>query len=294
VRASVTGTFALTILLLAVASGHAQAPPLPPQSTAGPPQPAPGFVSAYEIMHTLRSAGFDPVAPPLREGTTYVARATDYRGILMRVVLDARTGAIRDANRIVPRSGNFGEPYGEADDSGPYDGPSDETYVSGPYGPEPYGPGPNVPPSYGPPPYGAASSGQGGYGRVGMVRPPYAPPAQSNATAMTPATARSAAGVVVPPLPRPRPAVLASSKQSDSVKTSAIADPKLSEPKLSEPKPSEPKPSAAIDPKPASKPDAAMAGPTVPTVPTAQAPAAVPPARAPAPAKPTPPLSINN
>jgi hypothetical protein len=35
-----------------------------------------------------------------------VARATDFRGILMRVVLDARTGAIRDANRIVPGPGS--------------------------------------------------------------------------------------------------------------------------------------------------------------------------------------------
>ena len=65
-------------------------------------------------MRTLRSAGFDPLAPPLREGTIYVARATDYRGILMRVVLDARTGAIRDANRIVPGPGNYAGPYGGA------------------------------------------------------------------------------------------------------------------------------------------------------------------------------------
>ena len=70
-------------------------------------------------MRTLRSAGFDPLAPPLREGATYVARATDYRGILMRVVLDARTGAIRDANRIIPGPGSsmqFGAlpPYEEA------------------------------------------------------------------------------------------------------------------------------------------------------------------------------------
>jgi hypothetical protein len=101
---SVAGIFTLTFLLAAVASqlGHAQ--------VASPsPQPlVPGFVSPYEIMHTLRSAGFDPLAPPLREGTTYVARATDYRGILMRVVLDARTGAIRDANRIMLGPGAYG------------------------------------------------------------------------------------------------------------------------------------------------------------------------------------------
>jgi hypothetical protein len=100
VSASRTAAFALTFLTLAVASGQAQV--APPQA----PPPVAGFVPPYEIMRTLRSAGFDPLAPPLREGATYVARATDYRGILMRVVLDARTGAIRDANRIVPGPGS--------------------------------------------------------------------------------------------------------------------------------------------------------------------------------------------
>ena len=71
-----------------------------------------GFVSSYEITRIARSAGFDPLAPPLREGTIYVLRATDYRGILMRVVIDARTGAIRDANRIVPGPGRYGQFYG--------------------------------------------------------------------------------------------------------------------------------------------------------------------------------------
>jgi hypothetical protein len=101
----------LSLLLLAVAQAHAQAPPPPP--TVPPPSQAPpaeiGFVSPYEIMKTVRSAGFSPLAPPLREGTTYVLRAIDFRGILMRVVVDARTGAIRDANRIVPGPGRFGQ-----------------------------------------------------------------------------------------------------------------------------------------------------------------------------------------
>ena len=66
------------------------------------PPPVIGFVSPYEIMRTVRSAGFHPVSRPLREGTSYVLRATDFRGIPMRVVLDARTGVIRDATRIVP------------------------------------------------------------------------------------------------------------------------------------------------------------------------------------------------
>lgn len=66
------------------------------------PPPAIGFVSPYEIMRTVRSAGFHPVSRPMREGTSYVLRATDFRGVPMRVALDARTGVIRDATRIVP------------------------------------------------------------------------------------------------------------------------------------------------------------------------------------------------
>jgi hypothetical protein len=76
------------------------------------PQPVTGFVPGYEITRIARSAGFDPLAPPLREGTSYVVRATDYRGILMRVVIDARTGAIRDVTRIVPGPGRYGQFYG--------------------------------------------------------------------------------------------------------------------------------------------------------------------------------------
>ena len=102
--------------LLAAAPGRAQV--LPAQVPAPPPaapsatQPVTGFVSSYEITRIARSAGFDPLAPPLREGTIYVLRATDYRGILMRVVIDAHTGAIRDANRIVPGPGRYGQFYG--------------------------------------------------------------------------------------------------------------------------------------------------------------------------------------
>ena len=82
-------------MLLAIAPGRAQSPP-----------PLPGFVPPYEITRIVRTAGFDPLAPPLREGTTYVLRATDFRGILMRVVVDARSGAIRAVNRIVSDQGD--------------------------------------------------------------------------------------------------------------------------------------------------------------------------------------------
>jgi hypothetical protein len=195
------------LILSAIGIGRAQAPP------PGPPPlpPAPGFVSTYEIVHTLRAAGFDPLAPPLREGTIYVARATDYRGILMRVVLDARTGAIRDANRIVPGPGNYAGPYGtygEAHD--PYGGP-----LYGPDADEPadaYGPGPSGRDAYGPavsPPYGGLPDG----------RPP-------SAATLPPPPAHAAAGMSVPPLPRPRPAELASRKPADTAKPAAAVDSK--------------------------------------------------------------------
>ena len=56
----------------------------------------------------MRAAGYDPLTRPRREGTTYVVRATNYRGILMRIVVDARSGAIRAVNRIVPGPAPYG------------------------------------------------------------------------------------------------------------------------------------------------------------------------------------------
>lgn len=118
-------SLAAAVVLTLVAGAAAQSPPQPAApAAASQPKPVTGFVPTFEIMRTARAAGFDPLAPPLREGTTYVLRATDYRGILMRVVLDARTGAIRDVTRIVPAaSGSLGvvlPPYGPP----PYEAPS--------------------------------------------------------------------------------------------------------------------------------------------------------------------------
>jgi len=174
VRITAAATFAVTLVLLA--SGHAQAPP------QNVPPPAPGFVPPYEVMRTVRAAGFDPLAPPLREGTIYVVRATDFRGILMRVVVDARTGVIRDANRIVP-------------------------------GPLPYGPGPG--------PVGMAPADTLPPADIPYGRPPHpdvAPPplAPSAMPALPPAVTPAATNA--PPLPRPRPAVLAATKPADDAK----------------------------------------------------------------------------
>jgi hypothetical protein len=168
------GILSLPFLLLA-ASGHAQSPPgpLPPIS-----RPVVGFVSPYEIMRTLRAAGFEPLSPPLREGTDYVLRANDFRGILMHVVVDARTAAIRDATRIVPGPGRYGQYYGE--------------------------------PAYGPADYGAPLAPP----TEASIEPP--PPLPPPVRPLTPAPrVIPDAAIASPPLPRPRPATLVSSK-SDS------------------------------------------------------------------------------
>ncbi|HTP92227.1 MAG TPA: hypothetical protein VMJ52_10850 [Xanthobacteraceae bacterium] len=161
---------------MAVARSEAQAPPPAAPSPLQAPLPGTGFVSPYEIMRTVRAAGFDPLAPPLREGTTYVVRALDYRGILMRVVVDAHTGAIRDANRIVPGPGRYGQ-YGDQ-----------------------YG---MIESAYGPPSV---------YEPEDIDVPMPGPYHEVEPTMVRPASPHD----LPPPLPRPRPASLASRKGMDA------------------------------------------------------------------------------
>ena len=173
----------LVACLFAAAPGRAQVPAPPP---VAPPvaQPVTGFVSSYEITRIARSAGFDPLAPPLREGTIYVLRATDYRGILMRVVIDARTGAIRDANRIVPGPGRYGQFY-------------------------------SAPSLYDP---------------ADLAEPVMVPSTAEMERPLAPHGATRSALPEIPPLPRPRPAALASRKPLDDGNAAArlrpIIDPK--------------------------------------------------------------------
>jgi hypothetical protein len=233
VKAGVFGAAALSlyVLMSAVSLGHAQSPPQPaPSPSAGPPveppppssaappaapppsaaAPLPGFVPPYEINKIVRAAGYEPLTRPRREGTTYVVRAINYRGILMRIVVDARSGAIRAVNRIVPGPAPYGvvgmmgpPPYGGpyGPPVGPLPGPP-PPYAAPPYGHLP-GPPPPYPPPYGAPPYGAPP----GYGmapdmleapdepiQADLGPPPSPPPMYSHA----PPPAKS-------PLPRPRP-----------------------------------------------------------------------------------------
>ena len=174
--------FALGVLLLAAAPSYAQSPP-PAQASPPPPLPAPGFMPPYEITRIARAAGFDPLGPPLREGTTYVLRATDFRGILMRVVIDAHSGAIRAVNRIVPGPG----PYGAIG------------IMTPPYG--------YMPPDYPPP--------EIAYGPPEVEGPEMAP---DEGSLPPPAVHSTARPLVSPPLPRPRPAELAAGKPAEDAK----------------------------------------------------------------------------
>jgi hypothetical protein len=168
--------------LLASAPGYTQSPP---------PLPAPGFMPPYEITKIARSAGFDPLAPPLREGTTYVLRATDFRGVLMRVVVDAHSGAIRAVNRIVP--------------PGPY-GPNGPIGMTQP----PYG---TLPPAYGPPEI--AYRPPDVEGPQMMPEEASLPPLPPPLAAVHPAPHSFNSQ---PPLPRPRPAELAADKPAEDLK----------------------------------------------------------------------------
>ena len=155
---------------------------------------------AFEITRIVRASGFDPLAPPLREGTTYVVRATDFRGILMRVVVDARSGAIRAVNRIVPGPG----PYGQLG------------MVTPPYG---------VAPAYPPPDIAAPDVMPD---EETMAAPPLRPPPAALAPPLPAAILRPGAHSLAssPPLPRPRPAELASRKAADDTKSDAKPDAK--------------------------------------------------------------------
>jgi hypothetical protein len=209
--------------LFAGVTAQAQTPSAPPagasRAVSPPPKPANGFVSPYEIMRTVRSAGLQPLSRPLREGASYVLRATNLRGVPMHVVVDARTGVIRDATRIVPaNAGPYGGPQ-------PY-GPPPYPYAS-PYGPAPYAYSGYAPPPYGepadysePPPPAAASP-------VPNRLPNRMPPPAAAPTVMhPPVSARPTM-----PLPRPRPAVLtAKGKDQPQASAPVVAAPRMPAP----------------------------------------------------------------
>jgi hypothetical protein len=269
VRASVIAASAVGILLLAGSSGQAQVAAT--SSSQFAPLPSLGFIPPYEIARTVRRSGFDPLAPPLREGSTYVVRATDFRGILMRVVVDARSGAIRDVNRIVPGPGSYGQtagmvPYGEEPDDLP----------------RPYG----QPADYDLPP-APLENGQGLGQGSGQI------PAAPRPSAAHPLTHASV--TILPPLPRPRPPELASRTPSDDTKPGAAKPTAVSDSKSDRPA-ADAKSSAKAADKPQEKLDVTGSAPVAASaVATTPAAAAAPPATAAAkPAKSLAPPPIND
>jgi hypothetical protein len=230
------GFGAVLVFVLVATSASAQSP------SGFPPSPSlllRGFVPPYEILRTVRAAGFDPLAPPLRQGTTYVVRAIDLRGVPVRVVVDAHSGAIRDANRIVSGYGLYGP------------------YAPGPYAPGPYPPGPYPPGHYAPAFYARLPPSlysppvpdeMAVYGRLPHVGTLELPPSDQDELRGPPTSPRFV-GTSLVPLPRPRPTALAvtsavkrgaspDSKKPDSSKSDSNPDTVASEPTT--PVPSEP------------------------------------------------------
>jgi hypothetical protein len=194
----------LALSLMAAVSAFAQSPTAPSASQL----PLHGFIPPFEILRTVRAAGFDPLAPPLRQGTIYVVRAIDFRGVTMRVVVDARSGVIRDANRIIPGPGLYG-PYAL--------GPN----AVGPYASAPYAPGPYQPAHYArlpPPPLGPADE------RILYGAPPHTveiPSDDPDELRGPPLHVPASANMLVP-LPRPRPARLT---PTDAIEPKATSKP---------------------------------------------------------------------
>jgi hypothetical protein len=136
------------------------------QAQAPALQHAGSLVPPRAIIRIVHSNGLDPVTGPVREGPTYVVRAINRRGLLMRVVVDAYSGQIRAVNRIVPGPGN-----GRRIAMRPL-------------------------PPYGPPPQ---------FGRVPQFVPPSDMPDEYGGRPSLAHAPRKTASAI-PPLPRPRPA----------------------------------------------------------------------------------------
>jgi hypothetical protein len=233
VRVGVLAASALCLAFL-TGSGQAQVPAVSPiTSTSAAPLHSLGFMPPYEIARKVRRAGFDPLSPPLREGSIYVVRATDFRGILMRIVIDARSGVIRDASRIVPGPGSYGQQAAML----------------------PYEPLPNETPGLA---YGRPADYEAPVPlEDGEMMPPRAP-------ALHPVTRASV--TVTPPLPRPRPSELAARKQDDA-KPDAKADAK---PAAAANSPAKPEPKAEVTGS-AAAPPAASSSSAPPPAPPATA-----------------------
>jgi hypothetical protein len=189
----------LCCLVSAALATHAQSQSAAPESLAAP-APLLGLVSPDEITRIVRAAGFTPLAPARRQGTTYELRATDYRDVLVRVLVDGRSGAIRAVNRIVPPRPEGVVGLMPPPDTGPtlYKPPASEPLPSSP----PAGPSPHD-----------TVAATGGIPDVPKDAKLVTPPPPSTTLRSTYAAPDDAQ-----PLPRPRPPDLTTQKARASGK----------------------------------------------------------------------------
>jgi hypothetical protein len=73
----------------------------PAAAQPAPPLGAPRALPPHEILTILRSTELAPLERPTRRGTTYALRALDADGDQVRVIVDARTGAILSVTPIM-------------------------------------------------------------------------------------------------------------------------------------------------------------------------------------------------
>jgi hypothetical protein len=107
------GGLGVTLMVAAWAGGTASAQYVSPN---GYPYAYPYHVVPHqrtdalapdEILAIVRSMNFVPVARPVWTGPLYIVRATNRRGEVMRVVLDARSGALISVRRASPLRAYF-------------------------------------------------------------------------------------------------------------------------------------------------------------------------------------------
>jgi len=60
-----------------------------------------GVLPPAKINGIVRSMGFMPAGPPVRNGPTYAVFATGRRGTLVRVIVDARFGNLLSVQRVI-------------------------------------------------------------------------------------------------------------------------------------------------------------------------------------------------
>ncbi|MBI4275584.1 MAG: hypothetical protein HY659_12885 [Rhizobiales bacterium] len=220
-------TTAAAIWLAGIGTGAAQ--------DVRPPQAAIDGLPPYEIITIIRSLGFNPIGRPVRQGPAYVLHAVDRYDREIRVVVDARSGRVQSTVPVIPagawRQGpgpgawREGRPYSRDPSFDPRD-----SYYGRP--PLPGGTYEDADEERSLPPPGTdprVIRAPQGVDRQGALPPP--PPPPRAGTPSDPSIARSVATPPTrTPVPRPRPAALASTSATPEQPVPAENPDKSAEP----------------------------------------------------------------